>query len=123
MLDIDFFKKYNDTYGHLAGDQIIKRLGKIIAKTVRIGDIAARYGGEEFVVLAYDADSENAYYLAERIRKQVQEKLQKDGITISIGVASYPKHGLDIETIIKKADEALYIAKRSGRNQVQICEK
>ena len=124
MLDIDDFKKYNDTYGHTAGDIIIKSIAKILLKhTRRHKDIVARYGGEEFLVYLEGKDTKSAVEIAERIRQEIAQKevvLRRTPtrVTVSIGVASYPKDGRDRTTLIKKADERLYKAKSMGKDQV-----
>ncbi len=124
MLDIDFFKKVNDGYGHLAGDAVLARFARIIMSTIRTEDIVARYGGEEFGVICRGVSLENAGVLAERLRQLVEqtpfefERTQLN-VTTSIGVAAFPE--LPFETarqLIAAADEALYEAKRTGRNRV-----
>lgn len=120
MLDIDYFKNFNDAYGHLAGDRLIKKIGKMILATVRQGDIAARYGGEEFALISYGTDSGEAFLQAERLRKIIEEKCKSNNITISIGIAAYPEDGIDGEILLMRADEALYEAKRCNRNCVKM---
>jgi diguanylate cyclase (GGDEF)-like protein len=123
VIDIDHFKKYNDTYGHLAGDEVLRRLASIFRESVRNSDYAARYGGEEFIIMLPQIGPEQGVEAAERIRHKVaEEKFAGEGepisVTISVGVASYPDNGEDTESVIRKADEALYEAKELGRNQV-----
>lgn len=125
IFDIDYFKKYNDTHGHQAGDEALKITANLIRKHFRSGDVKARYGGEEFVVLMEDTDKDQALQLAERFRRYVEkhkypwEKTQPTGrLTISGGVASYPADGGTIKELIEKADEALYMAKQKGRNRI-----
>ena len=123
MLDIDLFKVFNDTYGHLAGDRILKEVSKIIRASIRKMDIPARYGGEEFAVILPESTLQGAFLVAERIRQEVAEKRidfdgKKIGVTISIGIALYPEDGKDKKSLIASADLALYHAKRSGRNRV-----
>lgn len=120
MIDIDFFKQYNDTNGHLEGDKMLKKVAKIIQNNIRAGDIAARYGGEEFVILAHESDMQEAVFLAERLRMAVFKKYYKQKVSFSIGISSYPIHGKDADTLLKRADEALYEAKRNGRNCVKV---
>ncbi|WP_456485580.1 GGDEF domain-containing protein [Hydrogenimonas sp.] len=125
MLDIDFFKKVNDTYGHDVGDKFIKLLSRTILENIRKGDIAARYGGEEFVVLLHNSTKDGAVKVAERIRKEFSEKtvhLQGENIkkTVSIGVAFMPEQAKTMREAIKYADVALYKAKESGRNKVVV---
>ena len=123
VIDIDHFKEYNDTYGHLAGDEVLSRLASVFKKSVRSCDYVARYGGEEFILVLPEIGPKDGVKAAERIRKKVvKEKFAGDGkpiqVTVSVGVASYPKDGDDPQAIIRHADAALYQAKESGRNQV-----
>lgn len=124
MLDLDHFKKINDTYGHDAGDVALKELGKILQEDIRVGDIAARYGGEEFIVAFYNTDEETSKARAEHIRQAVSRLQIKYGaqhvgpITISIGLALYPTHGRTAMELIEAADKALYFAKAHERNKV-----
>jgi diguanylate cyclase (GGDEF)-like protein len=125
IIDIDHFKRYNDTYGHLAGDEVLRRMGGILKKYIRKSDCAARYGGEEFIVLLPETGAEAGARMAERIRRQMAaEKMGSDtnptNVTISAGVASFPDYGGDPETLIRNGDAALYEAKRRGRNQIII---
>ncbi|MBE7636871.1 PleD family two-component system response regulator [Sneathiella sp. P13V-1] len=124
IMDIDFFKKVNDTHGHDVGDVVLKEFSARISKSVRGIDLACRYGGEEFVVLMPDTDLAVAMGVAERLRRDVAEnvfEIPKEGlsleITCSIGVAML-HGGEDVDSLIKRADEALYQAKRDGRNRV-----
>lgn len=123
MLDIDHFKKVNDTYGHPAGDEVIKALADIITKAIRETDIAGRYGGEEFVILLPDTPIANVEFVSERIRRLVEKCTVKyDEIditfTISIGIAAFSKTHSDSTQWLDSADKALYQAKESGRNRV-----
>lgn len=125
MVDIDFFKKVNDTYGHQVGDSVLKELADIFSRTLRDIDFAARFGGEEFVILLPGINAENALKTAERLRVLVSDariSLQQGGvvkITVSIGVASYSAAANNsIEKLIHEADKALYEAKKTGRNKV-----
>jgi len=123
MLDIDHFKRFNDTCGHPAGDTVLVNIARLLKQTIRGADIAARYGGEEFALILPETDTKGAYLLAERLRKKVQAfdflkgKKKKVKITVSIGVASYRK-GTRKEVLIGQADQTLYRAKREGRNKV-----
>lgn len=122
LIDIDFFKKINDTYGHPAGDAVIKMIAKVLLKLVRKLDIVARYGGEEFVILLLKSDSRQALQMAERIRKAVEGSPfdwqgQKIYATISVGVASQPDDTVKKEELIAFADRALYASKHAGRNR------
>jgi diguanylate cyclase (GGDEF)-like protein len=128
VIDIDHFKEYNDTYGHLAGDEVLSRLASVFKKSVRSCDYVARYGGEEFILVLPEIGPEDGVKAAERIRKKVvKENFAGDGepreVTVSVGVASYPKDGDDPQTIIRHADAALYKSKESGRNQVVLAGK
>lgn len=122
MIDIDYFKKINDTFGHPAGDAVLKIIAKLLVKMVRKLDVVARYGGEEFVVLLLKTDSMQAWQMAERIRKAVESapfdwQGQKIDVTVSIGAASQPADAARREELIACADKALYSSKRSGRNR------
>lgn len=121
VLDLDRFKKYNDTFGHLAGNDALHRVAQTIRETVRAVDFPARYGGEEFAVIVPQVDGPALAAIAERIRTNI-EKLPAppDGaaVTVSIGAALYPADGADREALFRTADERLYEAKRGGRNQV-----
>ncbi|MBL4930811.1 diguanylate cyclase [Clostridium paridis] len=124
MIDIDFFKHINDTYGHSSGDLILKQLSNLLVKSCRSFDIVSRNGGEEFTTILLDCDYGHAFTIAERMRKAVEEYdfiiegNKEIHITVSIGVGAYPYPTEEISTILKVADDALYNAKRSGRNKV-----
>jgi diguanylate cyclase (GGDEF)-like protein len=128
MMDIDFFKKVNDTFGHLTGSKTLEEIGNCIMKNLRSGDVAARFGGEEFAAFLLDAELSQALVAAERIRESVEEhkfSILKQGkptkthrITISIGIACFPNDSLDPIELVEMADSALYRAKREGRNRV-----
>lgn len=124
MIDIDFFKKFNDTYGHQSGDAVLRQVAQILKRNVRSSDIVCRYGGEEMSIILTNTDNENAIFTAEKICKAVSEhplKLVNGNdvqVTISLGVATYPQNGETPQDMIKYADECLYIAKENGRNQV-----
>lgn len=126
MLDIDHFKKFNDTYGHDTGDEIIKMVARGLRKATRELDIIGRYGGEEFTVILPNTDSVEAMAVAENIRKTIEQRTyisEKYGelkCTISIGVAVLSKHSYKIQDLFKMADNNLYTAKRNGRNRVEI---
>ncbi|MEI6126813.1 MAG: diguanylate cyclase [Pseudomonadota bacterium] len=129
LMDIDYFKKVNDTYGHQAGDEILRFLAKIVLETIRDVDIAARYGGEEFVLILPHTPLENAFVMAERLRELVESTAFSFNdltikITISLGVAGLPHNKpLTHTELIRFADEALYAAKESGRNRVEQSRK
>ena len=118
MADLDRFKNINDTYGHDVGDRALQTISQFLQKNVREVDAVARYGGEEFVILIPDADERAAFFLAERLREALSKiKLENlPHITVSLGIATYPNDGTDIEDLIKKADIAMYAAKQAGRN-------
>ena len=125
MIDIDFFKNINDTYGHAAGDIVLEEVAKIIKSCTRNADTAARYGGEEFVVMLNNTSANAAMAVAERIRKSVEEKsIMYDGkkinVTISIGVSSYNFDLESAKSIVERADKALYESKQNGRNRVTL---
>jgi diguanylate cyclase (GGDEF)-like protein len=123
MVDIDSFKAYNDRYGHLAGDALLKRVAEIFLTKTRKVDVVSRYGGEEFTIILPQTDKSRAYRLAERIRSTVEKSVfsdEKGGragtTTVSLGVSSYPDDGTTPEDIIGAADRALYAAKAKGKN-------
>lgn len=123
MIDIDYFKMVNDTYGHDAGDIVIKSLAEILQQSIRKSDLAIRYGGEEFLVLLYNTTPEGALQVAEKIRTRFNEKKYQFGSdtvekTLSIGIAHFPSHAESIWKVIKFADLALYEGKHTGRNRV-----
>ena len=120
MVDTDHFKAYNDTYGHPDGDVLLKEICKLLKSYVRGTDIVCRYGGDEFTLILVEADKKTAINTAERIRQAIQLRLNQREvkITASIGVASYPEDATNKEELMGKADEALYKAKRGGRNRV-----
>lgn len=126
LLDIDYFKRINDDYGHPAGDAVLVQLSRILTLQVRDVDTVARYGGEEFIVIFPEISGSVAKEIAERMRRAVAETafLLPDGqqinITVSIGVSCFPNCAADVETAINTADQALYAAKQSGRNRVTL---
>lgn len=124
MLDIDFFKKVNDTYGHLGGDLVLTEIAALLKKCVRQSDISARYGGEEFALLLPYASLEQATQVGERIRAAVEATTFNGiAVTISIGIAFYSGEEEEVtrEELIGAADQALYRAKDNGRNRVELC--
>ena len=128
MMDIDKFKNFNDKFGHLVGDQILKAIGNSIKMSLRNVDFVARYGGEEFAVLVTTSDISEAKISAERIRTSIENTKYRFNsseyhITISIGVAEYQDSSQSEEDVINKADQALYQAKAAGRNKVVIYEE
>ena len=124
MVDIDHFKRVNDTYGHLVGDKAIVLTTSIIKNSLRDGDIVIRYGGEEFLIILHGAGSDDAVTVCERIRHKVQDSILKEGdqqinLSVSIGIAAYPEQTVSKEMeLIDMADQALYHAKNTGRNKV-----
>ena len=124
MLDVDWFKKVNDTYGHDVGDMVIVEIGKVLKENIREADLAIRYGGEEFVVMLHNATQTGALEVATKIHSAFAnlifdvgagETMQK---TMSIGMARFPQDGDTIWKCIKFADTALYVAKTTGRNKI-----
>jgi diguanylate cyclase (GGDEF)-like protein len=131
MLDIDHFKRYNDRFGHLAGDILLKRLSRLLENNTRSIDILARYGGEEFCVVLPETSVAEAELVAERIRREVRETLhyhnQEDGsegkVTISIGISTFPTDGSNKTMLLAASDKALYRAKQTGRNRVVLASR
>jgi diguanylate cyclase (GGDEF)-like protein len=125
MLDVDFFKKVNDTHGHQVGDEVLKAVAQIVTSSLRTGDVAARYGGEEFVTVLPGSDMEGATLVAERIRSRLEQtEIQTTKgpiqVTASFGVAAVrgPDCRGAAKDLVARADAALYEAKRNGRNRV-----
>jgi diguanylate cyclase (GGDEF)-like protein len=117
MLDIDFFKKYNDTKGHTAGDRLLVDVSKVLINSTRGVDLVSRYGGEEFLILLPETDLPGAQILAERIRESVEKGTD---VTASLGIACCTGETQSEEELINKADAALYQAKETGRNRVEV---
>jgi diguanylate cyclase (GGDEF)-like protein len=127
MLDIDNFKQFNDRYGHPKGDTVLKAVSTIIRQNLREVDVAARYGGEEFVIMLPETDIAGAAAVAERIRASMSQYSHISGDqgervaqTISLGVASYPTNASSAAGLVEAADQAMYRAKRAGKNQVVV---
>ncbi len=125
MLDIDHFKYFNDHYGHLVGDTILREISKTIKETMRQIDFIGRYGGEELSIILTETDKDKAGFAAERIRQAIESKRIKAygedlRATVSIGIATFPVDARNTKALIERADEALYRAKQTGRNKVCI---
>jgi len=120
MADLDQFKRINDTYGHTIGDRVLKVVSQFFLRNIRDIDILSRYGGEEFLILLPEASKDEAYSVSERLRKKLVEFKVDDlpQLTVSLGIASYPRDSQNVEGLINKADAALYAAKQTGRNKV-----
>lgn len=128
MIDIDYFKHFNDKYGHQVGDEILKIIAQKVKKTVSKEGLVARYGGEEFIVLLPYYNSSRAFSMAERIRRNIQDLTIKNDqyfwkITVSLGISTFPDHTENITELIHFADCALYCSKHNGRNLVSIYKK
>ena len=128
LFDIDHFKRFNDTWGHEAGDLVLKSVAEVIRQNVRGSDIACRYGGEEFIIVLSEATRTVAVQRAETLRRDIERMdivlgdKPLDRVTASFGVALYPTHADNAEALVRAADDALYQAKENGRNRVQVFE-
>lgn len=125
LIDIDHFKRVNDTYGHEAGNRVLRMLAGILKENARSFDLAARYGGEEMVMVLPNTKAEEAFMMAERVRTRVEDAFRGfmgggEGMTVSIGLSSYPVDGLTSSELIGAADRSLYLAKNTGRNKVSL---
>jgi diguanylate cyclase (GGDEF)-like protein len=125
ILDIDFFKKVNDTYGHAAGDEVIRAIGAALTKALRATDKVARFGGEEFVVLVHEVDAGGIITVAQNLRRTIEalsitHQEHQLSVTISVGGAMAQQGDRDIQDVIERADGALYKAKTAGRNRVMV---
>lgn len=127
LFDVDHFKEYNDNNGHIEGSAALRQIGKIMRDIFRVTDIMAKYGGDEFVAILPNSDKVGAFLAADRLREMVEmegfpgaEKQPMGKVTLSLGIASYPEHGLTGEAILEGADKAMYIAKKAGRNRTMI---
>lgn len=123
MADIDHFKDYNDRYGHLVGDAILREVSQTIKENIRQIDLMGRYGGEEFSIILTETDKKQAKFAAERIRKSIEDRrirvYDEDlKVTVSIGASTFPEDAKDMQALIEKADSSLYKAKQTGRNRV-----
>lgn len=122
IIDVDRFKYFNDNYGHLVGDAIIKEVSRVAKDNIRQIDIIGRYGGDELAVILSETDKKEAEFVAERIRKSIEEKYIKIydeelKVTVSIGISTFPEDAKNLQLLIDKADIALYKAKQAGRNR------
>lgn len=127
MIDVDYFKNYNDMLGHLAGDRLLRELARVVRKHMRVGDGVGRYGGEEFTLIMPNTSKAEGAEVLDRLRVIIEdhsfpsrEVQPSRRLTISAGIAGCPEDGSEYEGLLQKADEALYAAKRNGRNRVQI---
>jgi len=129
MLDLDHFKRFNDTHGHEAGDRLLKKFGEYVRTHIRQGDYACRYGGEEFVLFLPYSKGETTWKRAEELRRGLPavtfEHLGKrlGGVTVSIGISQCPEDGQSAEQLLRAADRALYRAKGRGRNRVETADE
>ncbi|MEW6189074.1 MAG: GGDEF domain-containing protein [Actinomycetota bacterium] len=125
MMDIDYFKDYNDVCGHKRGDDVLKQMAKMLIETTRKFDVVARYGGDEFTIILPETDKTEALNIAERIRRDVEQYAfsfddspEKRYLTMSLGIATYPYDAGNVDELVDGADRALYKAKKRGRNRV-----
>ena len=129
MADIDFFKNINDTYGHLAGDEKLKKISECLIKNTKGDDIVGRFGGEEFIILLKNTNLDNSKALLEKIRKDIDDLIVKynnfiiDNLNISIGAVFNQDNNTDLNNLIEKADKALYNVKENGRNQTKFFDE
>jgi diguanylate cyclase (GGDEF)-like protein len=121
LLDIDRFKHYNDHYGHQAGDEVIRTVARVLSMSARGNDSIGRWGGEEFIIICRDTDDDTAIKIAERLRKAIEETRfsVEEKVTCSFGVTSY-RVGDNADSLLKRADDALYASKQHGRNRISI---
>jgi len=127
MFDVDKFKAVNDSYGHLAGDQLLAEVGKRLAEQLRTSDVKCRYGGDEFLLILPDTPAGGARQVAESLRYELSRIALPAGdsevtMTVSVGVVTTAKNELDAQAVIARADKALYRAKHAGRNRVYVAE-
>ncbi len=130
MIDIDDFKKINDSYGHLVGDQVLKQIADLLKKSIRSHDLVARYGGEEFAVILPETMEEEAIKVGERIVTTIREYQfnliegsPAESLSVTVGLASFPKDAEEVEQLVENSDQALYKGKNGGKNQVFIYSK
>jgi len=126
MMDIDHFKNFNDSYGHLCGDQVLINVARLTMDNIRQLDLAARYGGEEFIILLPNTEITEARAVAERIRKSIEGARVECGqnalgVTVSLGVAQFdPERDMSNLNLIERADKAMYLSKEGGRNRISV---
>ena len=121
ILDIDFFKSINDTYGHMIGDKVLKQVAQKIQANIRDTDWVGRWGGEEFMIVCEHTNEQEAYLLADKMRKIINsEKIEETNVTVSLGVSQYNQNDTNWDQVVTRADDALYLAKNSGRDSVKI---
>ncbi len=124
LIDVDYFKRFNDTFGHEAGDMVLRSLGSLLQTQLRREDITCRYGGEEFIVILPDAALDSTRQRGEQLREATKGLVTEfrgqalGKITLSIGVATFPQNGTTVEDLVEAADAALYQAKKQGRDRV-----
>lgn len=128
LFDIDYFKGFNDTFGHLAGDSLLISVGKVAKEAVRQGDLACRYGGDEMAIILPGAGVPEAQMVGQRILEKIREITCQipeglASVTASMGIAAYPLHGADYRTVVAAADKALYAAKHAGRDCLALPEQ
>ena len=128
MIDVDYFKKFNDKYGHETGDLVLKEIGVYLQQNLRTEDVVCRFGGEEFIIILPDASLEDTYKRALQWRETIKSihvgryDMSLDPVTISVGVAAFPNHGQSVDDLLRSVDEALYAAKNDGRDCVRIAD-
>jgi diguanylate cyclase (GGDEF)-like protein len=129
MMDLDGFKFYNDTYGHLTGDRILKQVANVIMKSVRTMDVVSRYGGDEFIAILPETDLTLAIKIAERLSNDISKGAlltensiakSESSLTASIGIVSYPQHGETTAQLLENVDKAMYCAKHEGKNKIKV---
>ena len=126
IYDLDRFKRINDKYGHQAGDEVLIKISEVVMKTLGRKKFLGRYGGEEFIIVLPKTNKDEALYIAQEVRRNIENErtIGEDvQITVSMGISSYPEHGRDIHSLIDNADKALYSAKKKGRNRCQVWNK
>jgi diguanylate cyclase (GGDEF)-like protein len=126
MIDIDHFKRLNDEFGHLLGDEVLRQVAKLFSQHVRKNDVVCRYGGEEFAILLPETTTERAHAVAEKLRRVVGDHQfpgVPQSVTISLGIADSPTHAATRDELVRAADAALYAAKQNGRNRVEMAQQ